>query len=81
MISDYTQSVLRREETFGEYKTQLNLDTIPLRQSRWLSTNIQYVSDFILCDGVKTVATFGNIINCQTFMQSLGANLWPFYAK
>jgi len=33
MISDYTQSVLRREEKSGEEKTQLNLDTIPLRQS------------------------------------------------
>jgi len=49
MISDYTQSVLRREEKCGKEKTQLNLDAIPLTQSQWLSTDIRYVSDGILC--------------------------------
>ena len=29
MISDYTQSVLKRGEKSGEEKTQLNLDPIP----------------------------------------------------
>jgi len=53
MISDYTQSILRREEKSGEEKTKLNLDAIPLRQSQWLSMNTQYVSDGILCDCVK----------------------------
>jgi len=51
-----------------EGKTQLNLNAIPLRQSRWLFTNIQYILDGILCDGVRTAASFGSIINCQTYM-------------
>ena len=39
------------------------------------------VSDGILCDSIKATAPFGNIINCQTYMQSLDANLWSFCAK
>jgi len=57
MISDYTQVVLHHiRKVLGE-ETQLNLDAFPLRRSWWLSMNIWYVLDSILCDGIKTAAS------------------------